>query len=291
MSGKIYPVRTSRNNWQIKLYSYHICDNNCDLIMTIDNNDPEQLVITHNPTYINGKCEFSDKVVKTRVRISNFDKNNPLGIYGALYNSNEKVIPDESFIISIFYPLSTMFEIMISSNNGFTLSELIYSIKVLYEYIYKEEERTSTPQIYNLKRSCSSCGLNDLSKYVDEIKDNKIDEECAICYSDFIEDKDAYKLKCKHVFHNSCINQWIKNSKTCPICRYNIFMCNKCEGKGVIYYQFIGVVIPLEERGSILNRNCTNGIFGIYGYDIEDLLLSDMYYDRIKKRLFINITS
>jgi hypothetical protein len=68
-------------------------------------------------------------------------------------------------------------------------------------------------------------------------------------------------------------------------------MCNKCEGRGLIYYQFTGVVIPLENRGTMLNRNCTNGIFGIYGYDLDDLLLNDMYYDRVKKKLFINITS
>lgn len=288
---RIYPIRTTRNNWNIKLYSEHKCSENCDIIMEIDENDSEQLIIKHNPTFIDGKCEFSDKTIQTCIRIFSFNKNNPFGEYGKLYNPNEKVIPDNSFTISIFFPLSHVFEIKISSENGFTLSELIYSIKILYEHIYREEERTSTPQIYNLKKSCSSCGINDLSKYIDEIKEEDKLDECSICYSDYLDDLDGCKLKCNHVFHNSCINKWIVNSKTCPICRYNIFMCNKCDGKGVIYYQFTGVVIPLEHRGHILNRNRTNGMFGIYGFDFEDLLLTNMYYDRLKKKLFINITS
>ena len=185
-----------------------------------------------------------------------------------------------------------MFELMIRTENGFTLKELLNSIKILYEFIYEEEERTSTPQIYNLKKSCSSCGfLNDLSNYVDEIKkDEKIDE-CSICYDNYLEDIDACKLKCKHVFHNNCIKKWIENSKTCPICRFNIFMCNRCEGKGIVYYEFTGVVIPLENRGNLLNRNMTNGIFGIYGHDLEDLLISDIFYDKINKRLYLNMTT
>ena len=288
---RIYPTRTTRNNWGIKFYSHHICNESCDIIMEIDEDDEQQLIIKHNPTYKNGKCDLYNQIVKTSIRLSSFDKNIPEGVYGKLYDPHQKVISDNSFTVSIFYPLSHVFEIKINSENGFTLTELIYSIKVLYEYIYKEEERTSTPQIYNLKKVCSSCGINDLSKYVDEIKpEDKIDE-CVICCNDYLDDIDGCKLKCKHVFHNSCINRWIASSKTCPICRYNIFMCNKCEGRGLIYYQFTGVVIPLENRGTMLNRNCTNGIFGIYGYDLDDLLLNDMYYDRIKKKLFINITS
>lgn len=287
---RIYPIRTSRNNWNIKLYSKHTCNINCDIIMEIDENDPQQLILKHNPKFINGKCDLYSKLIKTKIRLSTFDINNPLSEYGTLVNSEEKVIPDHSFSISIYYPLSHVFEINVNTDNGFRLAELIYFIRILYEYIYNEEERTSTPQIYNLKKSCSSCKVNDLTKYVDENDEDK-NNECCICYNNYLHDNIGCKLKCKHVFHETCINQWVTTSKTCPICRYNIFMCNKCDGKGVIYYQYTGVVVPLEQRGYILNRNYTNGIFGIYGYDIEDLLLTGMHYDRIKKKLFINIIS
>ena len=76
---RIYPIRTTRNNWSIKLYSEHKCSENCDIIMEIDENDSEQLIIKHNPTFINGKCEFSDKTIQTCIRISSFNKSNPFG--------------------------------------------------------------------------------------------------------------------------------------------------------------------------------------------------------------------
>ena len=88
---RIYPIRTTRNNWSIKLYSEHKCCENCDIIMEIDENDSEQLIIKHNPTFIDGKCEFSDKTIQTCIRISSFNKSNPFGEFGKLYNPNDVV--------------------------------------------------------------------------------------------------------------------------------------------------------------------------------------------------------
>jgi hypothetical protein len=41
-------------------------------------------------------------------------------------------------------------------------------------------------------------------------------EECCIC-SEFYEDK--HKLQCGHIFHKDCILVWIKDHKSCPLCR------------------------------------------------------------------------
>ena len=46
---------------------------------------------------------------------------------------------------------------------------------------------------------------------------NNINQECCtIC----LEKPDkAIQLKCGHVFHKECINQWLPKNKTCPNCR------------------------------------------------------------------------
>ncbi|KAL3077832.1 hypothetical protein niasHS_011635 [Heterodera schachtii] len=49
--------------------------------------------------------------------------------------------------------------------------------------------------------------------------------ECTICLGE-IEKETPVKLlailePCKHIFHNECIFEWLKNHKTCPICRAN----------------------------------------------------------------------
>ena len=46
-------------------------------------------------------------------------------------------------------------------------------------------------------------------------------EECTICLENInIEYGNIKKLKCKHIYHINCINEWFKNKKnTCPNCR------------------------------------------------------------------------
>jgi len=275
-----------------------MCNENCNILIVGNNLD--QYVLLENPDYIDGKCSLYNKLSPTNINISTFNINNPQGDMGELYNYNTKVILDNSFVVSVYFPLSNVFEVIISTpneNEGFTLKELLYSIKNLYELIYEGEEETATPQIYNLKKFCTTCGNKDLSKYIIDIDINNTEEldECCICFSNEYENivsENNYrpiKLKCKHTYHDNCIRTWLKTSGTCPICRNNIFECNNCDGSGVIYYSFTGTVIPLEERGNILNRNHSNGIFGIHSYDLEDLIINDLFYDRIKKRLYMSI--
>ncbi|WCJ29128.1 RING/U-box superfamily protein [Euphorbia peplus] len=47
--------------------------------------------------------------------------------------------------------------------------------------------------------------------------------ECAICLSEF-EDEDALRLLtvCYHIFHQECIDLWLKSHKTCPVCRTDL---------------------------------------------------------------------
>ena len=295
---RVYPIRTTRTRWKIPLLCKHTCNENCNIL--IIGNNSNQYILLENPDYIEGKCSLYHKLTLTNIKISTFDINNPQGDMGELYNSNTKVILDNSFIVSVYFPLSNVFEVIISTpneNDGFTLKELLYSIRNLYELIYEGEEETATPQIYNLKKFCVSCGNKDLSKYIVDIDINNKQEldECCICFSSEYENiisENNYapiKLKCNHVYHDNCIKKWIKTSGTCPICRNNIFECNNCDGSGIIYDSFTGIVIPLEERGNILNRNHSNGIFGIHSYDLDDLIINELSYDRIKKRLYMSV--
>jgi len=285
---RIYPIRTTKNQWSIFFYSKHECTTNCEYMIISDISSPE-LIIEKNPEYNNGICSKNLKIEKSQIRLSSFDKDNPKTNSGFLLNSDEEVISDHSFTISLYYPFSYIFDIFISSTEGFTLKDLVHSIKILYKFIYEEEERTATPQAFSLKKVCSSCGIKKLSDYIEEEDSNENDEECSIC-CESIKNMDTIKLKCKHIFHKECIEKWVEKSGTCPLCRYNIFLCDKCSGKGVVHYQYVGIVVPLEQRGSILNRNPSNGIFGIHSYDLEDLILKSMYYDNKNKKLYVDIS-
>lgn len=106
--------------------------------------------------------------------------------------------------VNISYPLSVTLEVTIISQNsyGFTLRELINSIKVIYKYIYSEEERTLVPQSYKLKRDCQKCIGKKIEDYI--IEEHKLESECSICYEKHITNP-IVKLKCNHIFHKDVI--------------------------------------------------------------------------------------
>ncbi|KAK4485879.1 hypothetical protein RD792_008530 [Penstemon davidsonii] len=53
------------------------------------------------------------------------------------------------------------------------------------------------------------------------LKGSKEGLECAVCLSKF-EETEILRLlpKCRHAFHMNCIDQWLENHSSCPICRY-----------------------------------------------------------------------
>jgi hypothetical protein len=50
--------------------------------------------------------------------------------------------------------------------------------------------------------------------------------ECDIC-CEIIDNEN--KLKCGHIFHKKCIDEWIHHSNTCPLCRREIKSCDEID--------------------------------------------------------------
>ena len=72
---------------------------------------------------------------------------------------------------------------------------------------------------------CKDCGEEKhvsktcLSKYKD-IERVKTIDECSICLTKV--NKPKCKTSCGHVFHITCLKQWLKSNVTCPLCRKSI---------------------------------------------------------------------
>lgn len=47
-------------------------------------------------------------------------------------------------------------------------------------------------------------------------------QECSICLSQFEENDLVRKLTCQHHFHGSCIDRWLENHQTCPLCKHDL---------------------------------------------------------------------
>ena len=282
---RVYPIRFSRDEWNIPLYCYHNCTERCSKIYQRDvfpNED--NYYLTDNPDYVDNKCLFSNKLRKTYIRLHSYNELLPY-----IYEPNNIVIPDTMCNLELTFPLTHPIQVKLYSDNGFTLQKLLYSIHTLYKFIYEEEEKTSTQRMYKVKDNCVECSNYEINDFVSFIFPPKT--ECCICFDTYRVDGSVkvIQLGCNHVFHTECIMNWCTEKNTCPLCRKDIIKCETCKGTRFIYYDYVGAVIPIYMRGFILNRNNTDGMFGIYFYDFEDLLIKSMNYNRINKILKIKI--
>ena len=290
---RIYPIRKTTNEWKIPLYCIHICNEKCSkkYIRSTEDNNEYTYYIIDNPEYINGKCNLFNKLEKTYIDIENYDTYDPKGANGPLYNPEEIVISDNSFLMNITFPLLNNIEVKINniSEEGLTLNNLIQCIKMIYIFIYEEEERTSTEQTFIIEIDCECYNIKH-TDYLIETTEIPKNDNCSICYNNY-KKKEISKLKCNHIFHKKCISKWLDTSHTCPLCRQSIISCNLCNNTKIINLEYKCKVLPREFREDITNRNITNGIYGIWGYDLIDLILTELYYNRITNILNINVNS
>jgi len=253
--------------------------------------------LVENPDYKEGKCQYNMKLNLSSIQLDEFQKNNPYTIDGELLFFNNIVIPDTKINLSISFPLEKTKNILISSDSdlGFSLSSLVDKIKKVYKWIYKEEENTCSIKKFNIINQCN-CTLNSIDNitnslldFVDNEDSNQCSNQCSICLESIDSlTNPSKKTSCNHLYHKDCIYEWINNNKnTCPLCRKKLFTCNNCNN-GLIYTEYIGKIIPKNIRG-ISNRNNTDGVFKIYGYDFEDLFIDEMIYNSVTKTLYPKI--
>ena len=58
---------------------------------------------------------------------------------------------------------------------------------------------------------------------VKSLKIGRATLECAVCLNEFEEDETLRFIpNCSHVFHSDCIDAWLANHSTCPVCRANL---------------------------------------------------------------------
>lgn len=47
-------------------------------------------------------------------------------------------------------------------------------------------------------------------------------DKCSICLEHFEEGDEVRRLQCLHIFHKKEIDRWLRRSRWCPICRFNV---------------------------------------------------------------------
>lgn len=50
----------------------------------------------------------------------------------------------------------------------------------------------------------------------------KKSDRCAVCQFEFEENEILRKLTCGHLYHKTCVDEWLGKEKKCPVCKYEV---------------------------------------------------------------------
>ncbi|KAH8415783.1 hypothetical protein KR222_000901 [Zaprionus bogoriensis] len=70
---------------------------------------------------------------------------------------------------------------------------------------------------------------------------------CVICAELFTQSDEVFVTVCGHMFHHTCLQQWLERSKTCPQCR------NKCTARNIfrVYFNLANLDVSRIDVGSL----------------------------------------
>ena len=90
-----------------------------------------------------------------------------------------------------------------------------------YERFIQDHLSSTWPILWHLK-SPFYVSIDRLARKVveEERVENKEEEICPICHNAL--GLGIETLTCRHVFHTTCLHQWLQRSSTCPMCRHVI---------------------------------------------------------------------
>ena len=100
-------------------------------------------------------------------------------------------------------------------------TELLGSVDVLDRFIDLQETLAS-------RRGVSEETLNAISveqfdpSAIDPVNRPESTVQCMICLSEFEAGESLRRLPCAHVYHQPCIDEWLRRCTDCPLCKTNI---------------------------------------------------------------------
>ena len=100
-------------------------------------------------------------------------------------------------------------------NNPIEENKYTYKEKKLIEFINKAKEQNFEKSFEN---TCIVCLENyeENNSTIENITNNSDEEETNNSYNNL--NKEIITIPCDHSFHFSCIYNWLKNERRCPIC-------------------------------------------------------------------------
>uniref|UniRef100_A0A8D1Z780 RING-type E3 ubiquitin transferase n=1 Tax=Sus scrofa TaxID=9823 RepID=A0A8D1Z780_PIG len=68
-------------------------------------------------------------------------------------------------------------------------------------------------------------------------RDSDLARICSVCISDYVTGNKLRQLPCMHEFHIHCIDRWLSENCTCPICRQPVL--GRAEWSGILLLNYL----------------------------------------------------
>jgi len=86
-----------------------------------------------------------------------------------------------------------------------------------------EERLMEVQEMLSRRRGLSNETIDRIPKYRWEPTGRAdAQTQCMICLSDFESGDEVRELPCGHIFHASCVDEWLRRCTDCPICKANV---------------------------------------------------------------------
>ena len=75
--------------------------------------------------------------------------------------------------------------------------------------------------------------IEQLPEFIIDEESQELNSEgnmCPICLSEMVVGETARKLRCDHMFHKQCVDEWLRVNASCPTCRKRIIDENSGSG-------------------------------------------------------------
>ncbi|CAH0589971.1 unnamed protein product [Chrysodeixis includens] len=113
--------------------------------------------------------------------------------------------------VSLVTELLHVLHMVVYSNMLVSMASLVLLMQ-LRHLLHELQARVRRHRLYTSLATHMSRNYPMASK--EEVEKNQ--DNCAICWEPM---KEARKLPCSHLFHNSCLCQWVQQDASCPTCR------------------------------------------------------------------------
>lgn len=96
----------------------------------------------------------------------------------------------------------------------------------------------------------------------EEQTDEEQTDNCAVCLESLTEESGSvenYELVCGHIYHKSCISEWLKDHDTCPLCRTHVKISEDYVRDGVMSQERLEVLrfsakLMMVGLGAVIER-------------------------------------